>query len=343
MAGSLLTQDFIARRPLVSSARLILQAMEVFRSLEAYRSTTGPTATIGTFDGVHRGHQVILHQLVATAQRQQRPSLVITFHPHPRVVLGKAEGLFLLNTLDERLARLEAAGVDQTLVIPFTREFAGLTSTDFIEGILHQQVGVKHLAIGYDHRFGRNRGGGLEELTEAGQRLGFSVQEIPAQQIDDATVSSTKIRAALEAGQVEAANRMLGYRYPLTGTVVEGDQIGRDLGYPTANLEAWESEKLVPAFGVYACEVQTPDGALWRGMLNWGVRPTLKEGLAKRLEVNLLDFEGDLYGKLLTVRYLARIRPEEKFDGLDALKAQLAKDRQATEAIFQEPPSLETD
>ncbi len=296
--------------------------------------------TSGTFDGVHRGHQRILGRLRQVADAVGGPAVVITYWPHPRLVLGPPPShpelldLQLLNTLDERITRLAEFGVDYLLVMPFTREFAQWTSAEYIQKLLLDIVGTKHLVIGYDHRFGRNREGGFEYLSQHADRYGFTVEEIPRQDVDAVGVSSTRIRQALRSGDVATATRYLGYYYPLTGTVVHGQKLGRTIGYPTANLQISEPLKLVPAIGIYAVWATTAAGTRHPAMLAIGVRPTIGAGLAQTIEVNLLDFAGDLYDQPLTLEFVAWLRGEEKYDGLDALTAQLSLDAQATRAAL---------
>ncbi|WP_151085710.1 bifunctional riboflavin kinase/FAD synthetase [Hymenobacter baengnokdamensis] len=296
--------------------------------------------TSGTFDGVHRGHQRILGRLRQVADAVGGVAVVITYWPHPRLVLGPPPShpelleLQLLNTLEERTARLAEFGVDYLLVMPFTREFAEWTSEEYIQKLLLNTVHARHLVIGYDHRFGKNREGSFEYLSQHAGRYGFTVEEIPRQDVDAVGVSSTRTRRALRAGDVATATAYLGYQYPLTGLVVTGQQLGRTIGYPTANLSVPEKLKLVPAQGIYAVWATTAAGTRHPAMLSIGVRPTIGEGLAQTIEVNLLDFSGDLYGQYLTLEFVAWLRGEEKYDGLDALKAQLALDAQATRAAL---------
>lgn len=296
--------------------------------------------TSGTFDGVHRGHQRILARLRQVADAVGGATVVITYWPHPRLVLGPPPShpelleLQLLNTLDERAARLAEHGVDYLLVMPFTRAFAQWSSEQYIQELLVKTVGTRHLVIGYDHRFGKNREGGFDYLSQHAERYGFTVEEIPRQDVDAVGVSSTRIRRALRAGDVATATAYLGYAYPLTGRVVTGQQLGRTIGYPTANLAVPEPLKLVPAIGIYAVWATTAAGTRHAGMLAIGVRPTIGEDLAQTIEVNLLDFSGDLYGQLLTLEFVAWLRGEERYDGLPALTAQLALDAKATRAAL---------
>ncbi|HEX8349231.1 MAG TPA: bifunctional riboflavin kinase/FAD synthetase [Hymenobacter sp.] len=291
--------------------------------------------TSGTFDGVHVGHQKILRRLLEVARQDAAPSVVITYWPHPRLVLEpplshpQPLDIHLLSTLEERIELLEKAGVDYLLVVPFTKEFAQLTSEEYIQQLLVQTVGTRKLVIGYDHRFGKNREGSFDYLSQHADRYGMEVEEIPREDVDAVGVSSSRIRRALESGDVLTANRYLGYSYTLTGTVVRGKQIGRTIGFPTANLRVPELLKLIPARGVYAVLATTADDTHYQAMLNIGVRPTVAGDLTESIEVHLLDFEGDLYDQLLTVQLVARLRDEQKFDSLEALKAQLARDAEA--------------
>ncbi len=314
--------------------------MLVIRDPADFPRLQNAVVTSGTFDGVHRGHQRILARLREAADAASGPAVVITYWPHPRLVLGPPPShpelleLQLLNTLEERIDRLAAFGVDYLLIVPFTREFAQWTSEEYIQKLLLDTVGARHLVIGYDHRFGKNREGGFDYLSQHAARYGFDVEEIPRADIDAVGVSSTRIRAALRGHDVATATRYLGYEYPLTGRVVTGQQLGRTIGYPTANLHVEEPLKLVPAQGIYAVWATTAAGTRHRGMLSIGVRPTIGAGLAQTVEVNLLDFSGDLYGQLLTLEFVAWLRGEEKYNGLDALKAQLALDAEATRAAL---------
>lgn len=296
--------------------------------------------TSGTFDGVHVGHQHILRRLREVAQVSGGPSVVITYWPHPRLVLGPPPthpellALQLLNTLEERIAKLAEFGVDYLLIVPFTKEFASWTSEQYIQQLLIGTVGTRRLVIGYDHRFGKNREGGFDYLSQNAERYGFTVEEIPREDVDAVGVSSTRIRRALLEGDIATANRYLGYHYPLTGLVVHGQKLGRTIGYPTANLETTEPLKLVPAQGIYAVWTITAAGTRHPAMLSIGVRPTIGDNLAQTIEVNLLDFDGDLYDQMLTLEFVAWLRGEEKYDGLHALTAQLALDAQATRAAL---------
>ena len=314
--------------------------MHVIRDPAQFPFLGNAVVTSGTFDGVHLGHQRILARLREVAQASGAPTVVITYWPHPRLVLGPPPShpelleLQLINTLEERIARLTALGVDYLLIVPFTKEFAQWTSEEYIRKLLLQTVGTQQLVIGYDHRFGKNREGGFDYLCQHAERYGLSVEEIPREDVDAVGVSSTRIRQALRQGDVATTNRYLGYHYPLTGRVEHGQKLGRTIGYPTANLRVEEPLKLVPARGIYAVWATTAAGTRHPGMLSIGVRPTVGNDLAQTIEVNLLDFSGDLYGQLLTLEFVAWLRAEEKYDGLSALTTQLALDARNTRAAL---------
>ncbi|MEM1043845.1 MAG: bifunctional riboflavin kinase/FAD synthetase [Bacteroidota bacterium] len=289
--------------------------------------------TVGTFDGVHRGHQAILAYLRERAAKVDGQSVVVSFDPHPReVVLG--EQVPLLTTLDERADLLESFGIDRFVVLPFTRDLSNLEPDPYVEDILIETVGLREAVIGYDHRFGRNRAGSRETLEALGARHGFSVDVIPEQLVHEATVSSSRIRKLLaDAGDVATAADLLGRPYALTGTVVRGRARGRTIGYPTANLRVRGKRKLVPKLGVYAVRVET-GGQTYGGMMNVGRRPTFEADGAVSVEVYLFDFAGDLYGDTLDVTSAARIRDEAKFDGPESLVAQLQEDEQRSRAML---------
>ncbi len=283
-------------------------------------------ATTGTFDGVHLGHKKILGQLVQTAHKVSGESVLLTFSPHPRLVLQPDTELKLLTSLEEKIGLLEQTGLDHLIIHPFTKEFSRTPSLEFVREILVNHIGVKQLIIGYDHHFGRNREGSFEHLKEFGPIYGFDVEEIPALDIDAVNISSTKIRSALTEGDVELAATYLGHPYIIGGEVIKGDQIGRTIGFPTANLNINFQHKLIPADGVYAGYVRL-NGEHHKAMANIGRRPTV--GSAKRsVEIHLLDFEGDLYGQHLHFAMGHRLRDVMSFNGLEALKAQLALDKE---------------
>lgn len=290
--------------------------------------------TPGTFDGVHKGHRTILSRLKERAEKSGGESVVLTFHPHPRIVLqGEDSDLKLLTTLEEKTALLREAGIDHFIIHPFTREFSRTSVIEYVRDMLVGQIGMKQLVIGYDHHFGRNREGNLDNLQELAPLYEFEIEEIPAQEIDAVNVSSTKIRKALVEGDVELAHQYLGYPYRLSGAVIEGKQVGRKLGYPTANISVQHPLKMIPAKGVYAVRVLLDSGA-YKGMLNIGVRPTVDDSEKETLEVHLLDFEGELYHRPLTVEFLKRLRGEERFENMDQLRDQLKRDESAVREMF---------
>ena len=283
-------------------------------------------ATTGTFDGVHLGHKKILGQLVQTAHKVGGESVLLTFSPHPRLVLQPDAELKLLTSLEEKIGLLEQTGLDHLIIHPFTKEFSRTPSLEFVREILVNKIGVKQLVIGYDHHFGRNREGSFDHLKEFGPIYGFEVEEIPALDIDAVNISSTKIRTALTEGNVELATTYLGHPYIIGGKVIKGDQIGRSIGFPTANLDINFQHKLIPADGVYAGYVRL-NGEHHKAMANIGRRPTV--GINRRsVEIHLLDFEGDLYGQHLHFAVGHRLRDVMNFNGLDTLKMQLTIDKE---------------
>lgn len=307
--------------------------MRIYRDISQMPKIRNAVVTTGTFDGVHPGHRTILYRLRQIAERIEGETVLITFHPHPRTVIQpEFTELKLLNTPAEKEELLAQTGLDHLLIIPFTLEFSQITAEEYIREILVKTIGTKKLVIGYDHRFGRGRGGSFRELREMAPRFGFEVEEIPAIEAEGITVSSSKIRQALQAGEVDMAADLLGYRYPLTGRVTEGDKLGRTLGFPTANLSVPDPLKLIPADGIYAVFAET-GGKTYRAMVHIGPRRTLNDP-EKRIEVNLFDFEGDLYGKDVTLRFVKRLRPELKFENLEELAGQMKMDKLHALEIF---------
>lgn len=309
--------------------------MRIFTGLDAYKPIQHPVLSIGTFDGVHVGHATILQQLNSEAQRLVGESILMTFWPHPRMVVQPGNtSLKLLNTLEEKCTLLERSGLQNLLIMPFDYEFSRTSSEDFVTKMLVERIGVKKVIIGYDHHFGRNREGSLDILRDYAPIFGFEVEETPPQQIDAINVSSTKIRKALLEGDVSQANEYLGYHYFMIAHVVSGYQRGSKLGFPTANLQVESANKLIPKDGVYAVHLKVDD-TRHKGMMNIGNRPTFP-GSGHSLEVHLFDFEGDIYNKKVEVEFVDRIRDEQKFDSLDALKMQLDQDRDAAKALLSE-------
>jgi len=281
--------------------------------------------TIGTFDGVHAGHRKIIERLVNAANANNLDSVVLTFFPHPRMVLQKESGLQLINTIGERKKLLEQTGIDHLVIHPFTHQFSRLTAIEFVRDILVNKLKAKKIIIGYDHRFGRNRTADINDLKQFGEDFGFEVEEITQQDVEQVAVSSTKIRNALLDGRVERANRYLQHPFTLNGTVVRGRGIGKDLGFPTANLEITEDYKLIPKNGVYVVRTQI-DGESVTGMMNIGTNPTVG-GKEKTIESYFFDLDKDLYGKQLEIELLVRIRDEKKFTSVDDLKIAMKQDQ----------------
>jgi len=282
--------------------------------------------TIGTFDGVHFGHQKIIEKLVKEAKKANKKSVLLTFFPHPRMVLQKDTSLKLINTIEERAVLLEKTGLDYLIIHPFSKEFSKMSALEFVKDILVSQLNISKLIIGYDHHFGKNREGNITQLTEYSHVYNFKVEEIPAQDIDTVSVSSTKVRHALATGNLKTANNYLGYNFMLNGTVVNGKKLGGTIGYPTANIDIKETYKLIPKTGVYVVK-STIGGETVFGMMNIGNRPTVN-GIHQTIEVHFFDFNQDLYHQNLTIELIYFLRDEQKFDGIDSLVHQLKKDEE---------------
>lgn len=307
--------------------------MKIYHGINNFKTLNHAVVTSGTFDGVHKGHQKILKRLVEVAEKEGGESVLITFWPHPRMVLNNDPGfLKLINTIDEKQQILRSLGINHLVMIPFTREFSNTSSAEFIQKILVDAIGTKKLVIGYNHRFGRNREGSFESLKKEGPRYGFEVEEIPKHEIDHVGISSTTIRKALSEGDVSLARRYLGRSYSLTGLIIHGDKLGSKIGFPTANIQIEETYKLIPAEGVYAVLI-TIDGITHKGMLNIGKRPTV-DGTEQRIEANVFDFNEKIYGKLVTIELEYRIRDEIKFDSLESLSRQLAADKEKSISLL---------
>lgn len=308
--------------------------VKIHTDINHFRATK-PVVTIGTFDGVHLGHQKVISRLKEIARRHRGESVIFTFFPHPRLITSPGEtNLRLLTTLEEKKNLFARSGIDHLIVYPFTKAFSQLTYAGFVEEILVNKLGTHCLVVGYDHRFGKNREGGFEYLQDCAQKFGFEIEKLDVLLVDEAHVSSTRIREALENGDIVLANRFLGYRFTLHGTVVDGQQVGRKIGFPTANIEASDPHKLIPGYGVYAVEAIT-GGKKYGGMLNIGVRPTFNRNADNRsIEVHLFDFSGDLYNKEITLIFAGKIRNEQKFSGVDALVEQLKKDKETALSIL---------
>lgn len=310
--------------------------MKIYTSLEKFKNVNNPVLTTGTFDGVHLGHKKILRQLRLAADHLGGETVLFTFHPHPRMVLfPDAHNLKLLNTEREKIEQLEKAGLQHLILFPFTLEFSRLSATEFVRDILVNQLKVKKLIIGYDHHFGRNREGSAENLKELAPIYKFDFEEIPVQVLDDVSISSTKIRRAIEQGDVKTAQKFLGYPFQLNGVVAHGDKRGRTIGFPTANLKIEDTTKLIPGNGVYAVKVNH-NGNSYKGMMNVGVKPTLGENKGISIEVNIFDFEGELYDENLKIELMDWIRDEKKFTSLEDLKQQLGEDRVKSLELMEE-------
>lgn len=308
--------------------------MKVYEGVDDFAPVKNPVVTIGTFDGVHLGHQKILSRIRGIADEINGETVLITFWPHPRLVLyPKEHNIRLLTSFEEKCELLEQFGIDHLVSIPFTHEFSEMRSQDFIHKILIKKINTRKLVIGYDHRFGRGREGGFEHLKANQSRYGFDLEEISRQDIHDVGISSTKIRNALETGDIKTANSFLGREYALDGIVIKGQQIGRSMGFPTANISIPNEYKLVPMDGAYIVNVAL-DKKILKGMLNIGNRPTVN-GEVKTVEVHLFDFNENLYGKHLKVYFKEFLRPEKKFGNLEELKAQLEKDREAAKRFLE--------
>jgi riboflavin kinase/FMN adenylyltransferase len=291
-----------------------------------YKRIQDSVVTIGTFDGVHIGHQKIISRLVDIAKNNNLQALVLTFFPHPRMVVQKDFNIKLINTIDEKATQLQELGVDHLVVKEFTKSFSRLTALEYVRDILVNKLKVKHIIVGYDHHFGRNRTATIDDLIEFGKFYGFEVTQIDAQEIDDVAVSSTKIRKALHEGKIDIANQFLGYHFMLTGTIVKGRGLGSKLNFPTANIYIEEPYKLIPKDGVYLVQSNFNETQKF-GMMNIGKNPTVSKDSKTHIEVHFFDFEGDLYGKRLKIELLDHLRSEIKFPNVHALKIQLEKDK----------------
>lgn len=324
--------------------------MKIYKSLEEFYSKGNSIVTIGTFDGVHVGHQKILNSLKEMAGKYDGETVLLTFYPHPRLIINPDDQhLKLLSDIEEKVGALADAGVDHLIVMPFTRDFSNQSPEEYIRNVLIRKLGVRCIVIGYDHRFGKDRKGSIRDLRQQGKIYGFDVKEISEQDVEEVAVSSTKIREALIVGDIETANKYLGYPFELTGKVIEGDKIGRDLGFPTANLEIHEKHKLIPAYGIYAVEAQVFDSLSpiesgeyespkiiekFQAMAYIGNRPTV-DGVHRTIEVNFLDFSGNLYNKTLRIRFLDFIRHDERFESMEILIKKMKEDEKKIRAFFE--------
>lgn len=310
--------------------------LKVYNKIEDFKQVKNLVATVGTFDGVHLGHQEIIEKLKEVAKQTDGETLLLTFFPHPRMVLfPDDDSLKLINTLKEKTELLASFGLDHLLILPFSLEFSRITPTEYIRDLLIRDIGVKTLVIGYNHQFGRNRKGNFELLEELAPVYGFEVLEITAQEINEIKVSSTKIRRAIESGDISKANKYLRYNFSLSGVVVEGNQIGRKMGFPTANIKVLEKHKLLPGNGVYAVNVKVKNNK-YKGMLNIGSRPTINNDAGcSSIEVHLFDMNEEFYNETIQVEFCTQLRLEKKFLNLDELKTQLHKDKESALLVLQ--------
>ena len=306
--------------------------MNVYNNINQLPAFKKAVITIGTFDGLHDGHRKIISQLKQVAGEIEGSTVVVTFYPHPRHVLKNTENkVFILNTMDEKISLLQAEGIENLVVVPFTDDFSSMTAENYISDFLVNSFRPHTIIIGYDHRFGKNRTGNFELLKQGEKEYGYQVIEITEQQLNDIAISSTKIRQKLSDGDIITANSLLGYNYFFSGKVVKGDQLGRTIGFPTANLEIEEKEKLIPGNGVYAVDISVND-IKHKGMMNIGFRPTVG-GIIRKIEVNIFEFNKEIYDQNITVFLKSKLRDEKKFSGLEELKIQLGKDALAAKAM----------
>ena len=299
--------------------------MKVFSSINEFNSTKKTIVTIGTFDGVHIGHQKIIEKLIQGSKNSDYESLILTFFPHPRMVLHGTSSIKLLNTIDEKSSLLERMELDNLIIHPFNKEFSNLSAEEFVKTILVDALNIQKIIIGYDHRFGKNRAANIDDLIEFGEKYGFEVEQISAQEIDSVSVSSTKIRDAVANGTMAIANEFLGYNYLLSGKIIEGKQLGRTIGFPTANIKIEENYKLIPKNGVYIVNSIIEEKTVF-GIMNIGLNPTVN-GEDLSIEVHFLDFDIDIYNTEINVSVIDRIRDEQKFTSIDLLKEQILEDK----------------
>ncbi len=307
--------------------------MRVFRDLDHLPIFKNSVVTIGTFDGVHKGHQKLIDRISFMARQQNGESIIVTFHPHPRIVINPQDkSLRLLNTIDEKISLLEKYGVDNVVIVPFSRSFSEQSAEAYVSDFLVKSFHPKHIVIGYDHKFGKNRTGDYQLLEKLKDQYGYSMEEISKEMLDDIGISSTKIRDSLQLGDIKMANELSGHYYTLSGTVVRGLQNGRKLGYPTANIQVNDEYKLIPRKGIYMVKVRYQQELL-NGMLSIGYNPTF-EGKEQTIEVNILDFDKDIYGESLTLEFIRYIRDEKKFDSLEALIEEIKNDERITRSVL---------
>lgn len=307
-------------------------ALNIFHSINEFSSPKKTILTLGTFDGVHIGHKKILDKVINSTENSKYESIVLTFFPHPRMVLQENSEIKLLNTIEEKIDLLEKMGIHNLVIHPFDEAFSRLTAEEFVKTVLVEKFNIHKIIIGYDHRFGRNRTADINDLIDFGLKYNFDVEQISVQEIDAISVSSTKIRKALSEGDMTLANNYLGYEYVLTGTVFKGKQLGRTLGFPTANIQIEEDYKLIPKKGAYIVQ-SIINKKIVHGIMNIGINPTVL-GESLSLEIHYLDFQEDLYNKKISVSLLKYLRPEQKFGSLEELKNQLESDKTEAFAYF---------
>ena len=300
--------------------------MRIFDNLKSYSSEKESILTIGTFDGVHIGHNKILKRLIQDSKKNNLSSLVMTFFPHPRMILNKSHEIKMIDTIDEKINLLEKTGLDNLIIHPFDNNFSKIRAKEFVEEILVKKLKIKEIIIGYDHKFGKDREASVEDLKKFGQDYMFNVKEIPAEEIDSIAISSTKIRDAILNGEIEKCNKFLGRNFILTGKVVYGEGLGKKIDFPTANIEIKETYKIIPKNGVYLVKTKINSNTYF-GMMNIGIRPTVG-GRNKSLEIHFFNFKDNIYGKNVSIEIIKKIRDEEKFSSIDQLKIQLKKDEQ---------------
>ena len=300
--------------------------MKIYKSINEYNESKSSVVTIGTFDGIHKGHQKIFNKVINASKQNNLSSAVLTFFPHPRIILNKYNDIKMIDTLDEKIEHLKKIGIENLIIHPFDKKFSLLSADQFIKEYLTEKLKLKHIIIGYDHRFGKGREASVSDLKEYSKEFNFIVDEIDAQEIEKIAISSTKIRNSINQGDLETTKKYLGRFFSLTGKVVKGDGLGKQIDYPTANILIEEDYKIIPKDGVYYIRT-TIDNKLYNGMMNIGHRPTIGNK-AKSIEVNLFNFDRDIYDKIISVDVVVKIRDEKKFSSINALKAQLAKDEE---------------
>jgi len=300
--------------------------MKIYKSIDKYNESKSSVVTIGTFDGIHKGHQKIFNKVINVSKQSNLSSVVLTFFPHPRIILNKYNDIKMIDTLDEKIEHLEKIGIDNLIIHPFDKKFSLLSADQFIKEYLLKKLQLKHIIIGYDHRFGKGREASVSDLKEYSIDFNFIVDEIDAQEIEKIAISSTKIRNSINQGDLETTKKYLGRFFSLTGKVIKGDGLGKQIDYPTANLLIEEDYKIIPKDGVYYIRTRI-DNKLYNGMMNIGHRPTIGNK-AKSIEVNLFNFDRDIYDKIISIDVVVKIRDEKKFSSINALKAQLSKDEE---------------